>query len=289
MVKHITKLGKDPLNVDLRTIRAYLGYSWFTETGGIISPRPTGNGLSIAVPTATRTALTLQTTDDDTTELLLKALASNGTTHLLSLLSDGKLGIATNTPYYLFQTQTRPEGSFVGIDDGSTTTEPALYFHRWSGTPASTTNWAWRQENNGTGLFFAYGGIAETGSHSYSTKFSVLNNGDTTIVGGLTTEGGRIVNVTTVNAATYDLLVTDDILHVTYTGTGAVTSLTLPTAQVVDGRIITIKDAGGNASTYNITIDTEGAETIDGLDTFVMDNDYQAIRIYSDGSDWYVI
>jgi len=101
--------------------------------------------------------------------------------------------------------------------------------------------------------------------------------------------GGRIENVTTVNAATYDLLAGDYILNVTYTVTAAVTSLTLPTAQVVEGRVVIIKDAGGNASANNITIDTEGAETIDGSATLVMSSDYEWVTLYSDGSNWFVI
>jgi len=100
--------------------------------------------------------------------------------------------------------------------------------------------------------------------------------------------GGITHKVTTVNAATYDLLVTDYILHVTYTVTGAVTSLTLKTAQAVEGRTIVIKDAGGNAGINNITIDTEGAETIDGAATAVINTNYSAINIYCDGTNWSV-
>ena len=96
-------------------------------------------------------------------------------------------------------------------------------------------------------------------------------------------------NVTTVNAATYDLLASDDILNVTYTATGAVTSLTLPTAQCVSGRVIVIKDAGGNAGTNNITIATQGAEKIDGLDTLVINNNYNSVTLYSDGTNWFAI
>ena len=107
--------------------------------------------------------------------------------------------------------------------------------------------------------------------------------------GTLKTYGGRKRNVTTVNASTYDLLTTDDILHVTYTVTGAVTSLTLPSAQAVSGRTIWIKDAGGNASVNNITVDTEGAETIDGGATYPLNSDNQDAGFYSDGSNWFVI
>lgn len=105
--------------------------------------------------------------------------------------------------------------------------------------------------------------------------------------GTVNNTGGRINNITTVAAATYDLLSTDNILHVTYTGTGAVTSLTLPTAQTVAGRTIHIKDAGGNAATNTITIDTGGGETIDGASTYVLSTDYEAVSLYSDGSNWF--
>ena len=120
-------------------------------------------------------------------------------------------------------------------------------------------------------------------------QVGILNNAlvvedDSTV----TFNGAIKQNVTTVNAATYDLETSDYILHVTYTGTGAVTSLTLPTAQTVSGRIIVIKDAGGNALTNNITIDTEGAETIDGSATVVINSNYTSISLYSDGSNWFI-
>jgi hypothetical protein len=95
-------------------------------------------------------------------------------------------------------------------------------------------------------------------------------------------------NVTTVNVATYDLLTTDYILNVTYTSIAAVTSLTLPTAQVISGRVIHIKDAGGNAGSNNITIDTEGSETIDGAATLVLSANYESVSLYCDGSNWFI-
>lgn len=102
-------------------------------------------------------------------------------------------------------------------------------------------------------------------------------------------KGGQTVNITTVNASTYDLDIDDYILNVTYPSTGAVTSLTLLTAQNIIGRIITIKDASGNASINNITIDTEGSELIDGDTTAIISGDYDAITLYSDGSNWFII
>ena len=100
--------------------------------------------------------------------------------------------------------------------------------------------------------------------------------------------GANIQNITRVTTATYSILASDNIIHSTYSATGAVT-ITLPTAQLVSGRIITIKDAGGLAGTNNITIATEGAEKIDGLDTLVINNNYNSVTLYSDGTNWFAI
>ena len=110
-----------------------------------------------------------------------------------------------------------------------------------------------------------------------------------TITGAFTLNGGLFTPVTTVAAATYDLLVRDLLVHVDYTTTGAVTSLTLPTAQVADGRRVIIKDVDGNAGTNNITIDTEGSETIDGAATLVIAADYGFAELYCDGTNWFIL
>ena len=95
-------------------------------------------------------------------------------------------------------------------------------------------------------------------------------------------------DVKTVNAATYNLLTSDDILHVTYTSTGSCT-VTWPTAQILTDRLVWIKDAGGNAGTNNITVATEGSQTIDGESTYVIDIDYAAVALYCDGSNLFVL
>jgi hypothetical protein len=114
----------------------------------------------------------------------------------------------------------------------------------------------------------------------------LANGGDATFQ-NLSVGGSLTYNITVVNAATYDLATDDYILHVTYTATGPVTSLTLPSAQAIAGRMVYVKDAGGNASANNITIDTEGPELIDGVSTLVMVADYEWLSLYSDGTNWY--
>ncbi len=94
--------------------------------------------------------------------------------------------------------------------------------------------------------------------------------------------------VTTVSASTHSLALTDNILHVTYSATGACT-ITWPTAQMVSGRLIRIKDAGGDASSNNITLATEGSQTVDGESTYVMNLDYSCLTVYCDGSNLFIL
>ena len=88
-------------------------------------------------------------------------------------------------------------------------------------------------------------------------------------------------------AAAYPLLSTDQLLHVAYTGTGAVV-ITIPTAQILDGREFTIKDAGLNCSVNNITVETEGAQTIEGISNLVMNLDGDSFTLYAYGGNLFI-
>ena len=101
----------------------------------------------------------------------------------------------------------------------------------------------------------------------------------------ITINGGLRLNITDVNSSTYTILPSDKIISVSYTSTGAVT-ITLPTP--VNKMSYVIKDSGGNCNANNITIETSGSETIDGNSNYVLNNDYDAISLYSDGSNWYI-
>ena len=63
----------------------------------------------------------------------------------------------------------------------------------------------------------------------------------------------------------------------------------LDSANYQEGDKIIVKDTSGTAATNNITIDTSGAETIDGAATLVMDTDYQSVTLIFDGTNFFVI
>jgi hypothetical protein len=73
------------------------------------------------------------------------------------------------------------------------------------------------------------------------------------------------------------------------TSTAAARTVTLPSAESIDGRVFVVKDESGGAGTNNITVATEGSENIDGASTFVINSDYGSAWFYSDGSNWFTI
>lgn len=96
------------------------------------------------------------------------------------------------------------------------------------------------------------------------------------------------LNKKIVSDATYTVKRGDDILLFTYTSTDTV-AITLPSSILNIDKVITVKDAGGNAGTKNITISTEGSAKIDGQDIYVILGDYDAIDICSEGDNFYII
>lgn len=92
---------------------------------------------------------------------------------------------------------------------------------------------------------------------------------------------------TTVRAVTADdaANLSDDLLVVDATA-GAVT-IALPAAAGAFGAAFAVKkvDASGNA----VTIDANGAETIDGAATVSISTQWETVRVVSDGSGWFVL
>jgi hypothetical protein len=68
-------------------------------------------------------------------------------------------------------------------------------------------------------------------------------------------------------------------------------SVDLPSASaVVAGRLYIIKDGSGTALDYPITVIPDGADTIEGIASAIIDSNNAALMIISDGvSNWQII
>lgn len=82
----------------------------------------------------------------------------------------------------------------------------------------------------------------------------------------------------------YSVLSSDEIIMVSATTSP---TITLPSPSSVLGREFTIKDAAGNASTSNITLDGNGG-TIDGSATQTITASYTSVSVFTDGLNWYI-
>jgi len=101
--------------------------------------------------------------------------------------------------------------------------------------------------------------------------------------------GGQSVKKTNVADAAYgtSALTTDYI--VSWTSLTAARAAVISTEDVESGtatqpRVIVLKDESGNAGTYNVTITLENSGTIDGAASFVINQPYQSVTIYLNGS-----
>ena len=92
-----------------------------------------------------------------------------------------------------------------------------------------------------------------------------------------------------VNTNSYTLQEDDDLIGVGYTTTGIV-SINLPAINsLTTTKSYTIVDEGGNANTNNITINTNGLDTIIGNSNIVLSENYNAVTIYHNGvSKWFI-
>lgn len=101
---------------------------------------------------------------------------------------------------------------------------------------------------------------------------------------GSSSTAGYVQNTTTQTNTDYTALSTDEVILMSTGGTTR--TVTLPAAAGVANKIFTIKKI--DSGTGRVTVDANGAETIDGATTFTLYAQYDEVTITSDGSNWYV-
>lgn len=81
---------------------------------------------------------------------------------------------------------------------------------------------------------------------------------------------------------------TKDDYYIGVTNTAAPRTITLPALDSVPEWIqFVVKDESGGAGANNITIDGDGAETIDGAATKVINTNYGAVRLTRSSTAWF--
>ena len=97
-------------------------------------------------------------------------------------------------------------------------------------------------------------------------------------------------DIATVSSGTHTVAADEVYIMVDYTATGAVT-VTLPAGADHYGRVI-VKDRGGNASVNNITVNPDGAETIDGVTgagSLILSGNYVAVTLQFNATEWSIV
>jgi hypothetical protein len=143
-----------------------------------------------------------------------------------------------------------------------------------SGTAAGSTT---QVQYNNAG---AFAGSANLTWDNANTRLGV---GVSPGLSTLDVQGSIRFKRTVVSSTPYTVLATDNIVAVT--GPASARVLNLPAASTIPaGQCYIFSDESGNAATNNITITRNGTDTIEGLTTKVINQNYGATRLYSDGS-----
>ena len=88
----------------------------------------------------------------------------------------------------------------------------------------------------------------------------------------------------------YQVLKTDYLIGVQSNSLSGVTTITLPNATAcIGGQKFLIKDEGGAMNSNNVVVTAKTGETIDGEQSVVINSNYAAISVYTDGASKFFI
>lgn len=153
--------------------------------------------------------------------------------------------------------------------------------------------------NNNRMVISSGGAIVETGAITASRALESDGSGLPVASTVTSTELGYVSGVTSAIQTQLDtkfayslssssgvFTATAGTTHLVDTSGGAAT-VTLPAAAA--NRYVILKDSTGDAFSNNITVNTPGAETIDGAASFTMNSEYGSETFVSDGTNWFIL
>lgn len=156
----------------------------------------------------------------------------------------------------------KPDIYFMKVD-----AEPDL----GTGTEAPVGSFAIYEANNGLQIYFKYGTL--------SSEWRIL-----------ATEEGSIpvTTVAEVTNTSYSVQTSDDLILVNPSSDAEVT-ITLPAGSSHSTGQLIIKDRKGISSTWPITVEANGSETIDGQSSFQIAVDYRSINLFFFENEWSIL
>lgn len=142
--------------------------------------------------------------------------------------------------------------------------------------------------------------VNSSGTLSLATSITpaTFANGTVAVIGHLVANASQITDVVNYQAPLTSAPAYSKYVHTAAALTTAgqdivgvdstlAVTVTLATADVIAGKVIRVRDEEGNADNANITIATEGDETIDGSATATISAASGSITLYSDGTNWF--
>jgi len=152
-------------------------------------------------------------------------------------------------------------GSFIGIDT--------------NGNMILTSSAAGTGPSNSLQFHTSGGLISGSSNFSFAPDANIL-----TANCGLVFKRQQITSTMTASVADY------------FIGVSASSAIIIqmPGAQTLSsGQMFVVKDEGGNAGNYNITVKSSGSQTIDGETSIILESPYASINLYTNGSDKFFI
>lgn len=220
---------------------------------------------------------TLQVTDGTNNETGISeiiftsgATVSNGGSGIASI---AVVGLPTLTAGQTVIGQSSGPGTAHAISGDATLSSGGVL------TVTSLNNGANPIGTSGASLGLLNANKTDSGNNTFS--------GTATFSGTVTNSSGTVQQTRVVTAPGAVTVSVTDYIIVLNKGTGAATTVNLPSSPST-GRVYTIKDGKGDAATNNITI-TPNAGNIDGLSTLIIDVAYGSQQICYNGTQWNVV
>jgi len=238
-------------------------------TGDVISAGKAG-GQTVTGGTGAGEDLSLVSTSHGT-----KGKIKLGAASAYDQIND-RLGIGTASPENDLSVIKTVAGEVSAIISNLSTSASA-----WAGINLKVDTYGWR--------WFVYKGDGDRLSLWSDTKervcLYVTSAGNLVIPGYLSANGHRAAQL----AKTADYTITDTDPDIVVVGAlGAHATITLPTAADNIGRIITVI-IDGEPGAYDVIVDGEGAETINGAATKTNSVRYSYLRLLCNGVGWDII